>query len=271
MASSTLALPPSYQKSTPTIQKSKLESKKARSEDELLKFFLHGSYDVQRGKIHPFPIEENKDKTIGHQHETILPIPNVNPDEQKAKSRCMFEETYMINISVQQPDAKQIDVRIEKALSDTAIKTEKINEDEISSIFDEEDNDEVDSAIFNELNSTSSETARTKLTLADMINKTLTTIPAISLDNLHQIPRTNSWYTDQKTEVKTRKISEEILSSKTVEKIIKTPSPPSAPIQKPTLTTNINEDKKLFEYLDYLETKEESNPSPRKSSPTVRQ
>jgi hypothetical protein len=104
-----------------------------------------------------------------------------------------------------------------------------------------------------------------------MINKTLTTIPAISLDNLHQIPRTNSWYIDQKTEVKTRKISEEILSSKTVEKIIKTPPPPFAPIQKPTLTTNINEDKKLFEYLDYLETKEESNPSPRKSSPTVRQ
>jgi hypothetical protein len=43
MASSTLAIPASYHKSTLSIQKSKLESKKVRSEDELLKFFLHGS------------------------------------------------------------------------------------------------------------------------------------------------------------------------------------------------------------------------------------
>jgi hypothetical protein len=272
MASSTLAIPASYHKSTLSIQKSsKLESKKVRSEDELLKFFLHGSYDVQRGNIHTSPIEEtNHNKTICIQDEPTS-IPNINSDEQKNKSRFMFEETYMINISVKQPDtkplSKQIDVRIEKALSDTQISNnKKIDDDEISSIFDEdedeeeEDNDEVDSVIFNEINS-SSEIPKTKLTLADMINKTLTTIPALSLDNLNKI--NNNWYVEQKNEIKTRKSSEE-----PVEKIIKIPPPAS--IQQTTITTNISEDKKLFEYLDYLETKEESNQQqPVKSSTTV--
>jgi len=270
MASSTLAIPASYHKSTLSIQKSKLESKKVRSEDELLKFFLHGSYDVQRGNIHTTPIEENHNKTICIQDETTTTmIPNLNSDEQKTKSRCMFEETYMINISVKQPDtkpsSKQIDVRIEKALSDTQISNnKKIDDDEISSIFDEdedEEDDEVDSVIFNEINS-SSDISKTKLTLADMINKTLTTIPASSLDNLNKI--NNNWYVEQKNEIKTRKSSEE-----QVEKIIKTSPPPPAPIQQATITTNISEDKKLFEYLDYLETKEESNQQPIKSSPTV--
>jgi hypothetical protein len=257
MASSTLAIPASYHKSTLSIQKSKLESKKVRSEDELLKFFLHGSYDVQRGNIHTSPIEETTDKTKSIQDETIS-IPNLNSDEQKNKSRCMFEETYMINISVKQPDtkpsSKQIDVRIEKALSDTQITNEKIDDDEISSIFDEEDNDEVDSVIFNEINS-SSEPPTKKLTLADMITKTLTTIPPSSLDNSNKI--NNNWYVEQKTEIKN-------------EEIIKTPPPaPVASIQQATLTTNISEDKKLFEYLDYLETKEESNQQSIKSTPIV--
>jgi hypothetical protein len=250
MASSTLAIPTSYHKSTHSIQKSKLETKKVRSEDELLKFFLHGSYDVQRGNNPSIQNEENNDKTICIQNEIMK-----NCDEQKNKSRCMFEETYMINISVKQPDtkpsSKQIDVRIEKALADT----EKINDDEISSIFDEEDNDEVESVIFNQINS-STNIPTPELTLADMINKTLTTIPSSSVDNLNKI--NNNWYVEQKNEIKTRKKSEE-----TVEKVIKTtpppPPPPSSSIQQPTLTTNISEDEKLFEYLDYLETKEESN------------
>jgi hypothetical protein len=262
MASSALALPPSYHQSTPPIKKNKLEMNKVRSEDELLKFFLHGSYDVQRGNIHSTQIEENSDQIISIQDET---------DEQKINSRCMFEETYMINISVKQPNtkpsSKQIDVRIEKAASDNP--TEKPDEDEISSIFDEEDNDdEIDSVIFNEINSTSSETPTTKLTLADMINKTLTTIPAISMDNLHKISQKNNWYIEQQNAIKTRKTSEEILLAKKPEKIIKTPPPPlpsSAAIQQPILTTNIKEDEKLFEYLDYLETKEESNQQSQKS------
>lgn len=273
MASSTLAIPPIYHQSISSIKKSKLETKKVRSEDELLKFFLHGSYDVQRGNIvHSNPIEENSDQIICIQDET---------DEQKIKSRCMFEETYMINISVKQPDAKpsskQIDVRIEKAASDNnSNATTKIDDDEISSIFDEEDNDEVDSVIFNEINSTSSETVKTKLTLADMINKTLTTIPATSMDNLNKISQKNRWYIEQQQQqnaIKTRKRSEEILPVKKPEKIIKTPPPPppSATIQQPILTTNIKEDEKLFEYLDYLETKEESNHQPRKSPPTANQ
>jgi hypothetical protein len=267
MASSTLAIPPSYHQSIPSIKKSKLETKKVRSEDELLKFFLHGSYDVQRGNIHSSQIEENQNQIISIQDET---------DEQKIKSRCMFEETYMINISVKQPAAKpsskQIDVRIEKAAaSDNPNPTEKIDDDEISSIFDEEDNDDqVDSVIFNEINSTSSETPITKLTLADMINKTLTTIPAISMDNLNKIGQKNSWYIEQQNAMKTRKTSEEILSVKNPKKIIKTPPPPpSTTIQQPILTTNIKEDEKLFEYLDYLETKEESNQQTRKSPPMI--
>lgn len=245
MASSALAIPTSYHNSKLLIQKPKLESKQVRSEDELLKFFLHGSYDVQRGNISKAKLHETDDNN------QIVSIPNeIKPiDEDKTKSRCMFEETYMINISLKKPDAKQIDVRIEKALSDTT--NEKINDDdEISSIFDEE---EVDSVIFNDIDSTS-EIPREKLTLADMINKTLTTIPATSVDNLNKLP--NNWYVEQKNE---RKKSEEI---------IKTSSPSVK--KQATLTTNISEDEKLFEYLDYLETKEESKQRPIKSSTTVR-
>lgn len=261
MASSTLAIPTSYHQSPLSIQKPKLETKKkVRSEDELLKFFLHGSYDVQRGNIPTSRINETNDKQIIAIQNEAKPI-----DEEKNKSRFMFEETYMINISVKQPDAKpsskQIDVRIEKALSDTQIdRNEKIDDDEVSSIFDEEegDHEEIDSDIFNEIDSLPG-IPKTKLTLADMINKTLTTIPASSVDCLNKLP--NNWYVEQKHELKTRKTSEEIVK--------KTPSPA---IQKATLTTNRSEDEKLYEYLDYLETKEESHQQqqPIKSSTIVR-
>ncbi|CAF2809621.1 unnamed protein product [Rotaria sp. Silwood2] len=275
MASETLAISPSYHKTMPSSRKSKLETTKVRSEDELLKFFLHGSYDVQRGHMNTCQSEEDNDKTLCIKDE-IINISSVNTDDKKAKSRCMFEETYMINISVKQPDttpsSKQIDVRIEKTPSDIPITNEKIDvddDDEISSIFDEEENDEVDSVIFNEMNSSASETPTTKLTLADMINKTLTTIPTSSCENLNKLNKNNNWFIEQQNEIKTRPTSEHIIpSKKTVEQVIKTP-PPSNPlpsiIQTSTLTTNINEDKKLFEYLDYLETKEETN-QPIKSS-----
>ena len=251
MASSTLLLPSSYHQSTPSVPKNKLETKKVRSEDELLKFFLHGSYDVQRGNA---PVvaaieDKNNETKVSMEDENLL------IDEQKKNSRFMFEETYMINISLKKPNAKQIDVRIEKSPPDTENppkKSDMEDDDEISSIFDEEDHDEADSVIFNEINSTSIETSKEKLTLADMINKSLTTIPAMSMDNLNKM---NNWYVEQPNEGKTRKISAESLPTKTMEKIPKI-SPP--PIKKPILTTNIKEDEKLFEYLDYLDTKEES-------------
>ena len=190
MASSTLVIPTSYHKSTPSIRKSKLETTKVRSEDELLKFFLHGSYDVQRGNRNLLEITENSDEKECIQTEPII-MSNPNCEDNKTKSRCMFEETYMINISVKQPDttpsSKQIDVRIEKAPRYNS--NEKTDDDEISSIFDEEENDEIDSVIFNEINSSTSETPGTKLTLADMINKTLTTMPTTSIDNLNKIKR----------------------------------------------------------------------------------
>ena len=136
MASSTLALPTSYHKSTLSIQKSKMDTKKVCSEDELLKFFLHGSYDVQRGNISSTQNDENSDQTLTIPDEQKS-ITNVISEEQKNKSRFMFEETYMINISVKQPDAKpsskQIDVRIEKALSNS---NEKLNHN------DDDDDDE---------------------------------------------------------------------------------------------------------------------------------
>lgn len=260
MASSTLAIPASYHQSTLAVKSNKSETKNIGSEDELLKFFLHGSYDVQRGNPPPIPIESTTDQTNGLPTET-----NVLSDEQKLQSRCMFEETYMINISVKQPDAKplsqQIDVRIEKTPSERQSPNKKLDEDddEISSIFDEEDTDLVDSMIFDRINSTSSENPRTKLTLADMINKTLTTIPALSMDNLNKIVSNNSWHIEQTHAMKTRKASGEIFSTKSVEKLMKTPPPT---IHQPILTTNIKEDEKLFEYLDYLDTKEESNPPP---------
>ncbi|CAF0793274.1 unnamed protein product [Rotaria sp. Silwood1] len=273
MASETLAISTSYHKPVPSCRKSKLETTKVRSEDELLKFFLHGSYDVQRGHMNTCQVEENNDKILCIKDE-ITNISNLNIDDKKAKSRCMFEETYMINISVKQPDttpsSKQIDVRIEKAPSDIPITNEKIDDvdddDEISSIFDEEENDEVDSVIFNDMNSSASETPSTKLTLADMINKTLTTIPTTSCENLNKLNKNNNWFIEQQNEKKTRPTNEHIIpSTKTVEQVIKTPPSPPAPnslpsiIQTSTLTTNINEDKKLFEYLDYLETKDDTN------------
>jgi hypothetical protein len=260
MASSALAIHTIYHKPTPTLRKSKLETTKVRSEDELLKFFLHGSYDVQRGNIDTSQIEENNtDKKICIKDETT-PISNSINDDKKGKSRFMFEETYMINISVKQPDtipsSKQIDVRIEKTPSDTQITNEKLDADEISSIFDEDDNDEVDSVIFNEINSSTPEIPSTNLTLADMINKSLTTIPTPISDNLN---KNKAWYIEKPDETKTRKSSEDIPGSKTIEKVIKTPPPTSvSTINRPaTLTTNIRDDEKLFEYLDYLETKGE--------------
>ena len=116
MASSTLAMPASYHKPTPALRKSKLDSNKVRSEDELLKFFLHGSYDVQRGSTKSSStssstsssinvsmptnvIEENSEKSLCLS-KSVDGLANLNLDENKAKSRFMFEETYMINISV---------------------------------------------------------------------------------------------------------------------------------------------------------------------------
>ena len=243
MASSALAIPHSYQSPTPSVRKTKLESSQVRSEDELLKFFLHGSYDVQRGapSAHPSPATEEK----------AVSRPALT-EENKSKSRCMFEETYMINISVKQPDAipssKQIDVRIEKTPSDLPITAEKIDADEISSIYDDDeddDGDESDSVVFNELPSPVSHPPATKLTLADMINKTLTTIPTPKVDQLKNITSNHKWFMNKQEEIKTAKPVE---ARSTVKK-------------HPTLTANKSEDERLFEYLDYLETKEESNTS----------
>ena len=260
MASSTLAIPSSYHQSTLTVKTNQHETKNIRSEDELLKFFLHGSYDVQRGHGPPAPIELTTDPTNG------IPTESTSiSDEQKLKNRCMFEETYMINISVKKPDTKplsqQIDVRIEKTPFDQQSPSKKLDADEVSSIFDDDDHDGMDSLIYDRINSTSSEGPRTKLTLADMINKTLTTIPAISVDNLNKITANNSWYIEQANAMKTRKTSGEVLTTKSVEKLIKTP-PPTSNIKQAILTTNIKEDEKLFEYLDYLDTQEESNSLP---------
>ncbi|CAF1622374.1 unnamed protein product [Rotaria magnacalcarata] len=270
MASDTLLISTSYHKPIPACRKSILETTHVRSEDELLKFFLHGSYDVQRGHMHTCQAEENIDKAVCIKDDIMT------TEDKIAKSRCMFEETYMINISVKQPDAtpksKQIDVRIEKTPADIQVPDEKIDggggggdeedDDEISSIFDEDENDEIDSVVFNEMNSSANENPSTNLTLADMINKTLTTIPTTSVDNLNNLNKTNNWFTEQQNEVKPRPMSEHISSTKPVEQAIKTP-PPTKPlssmIQTPTLTTNRSEDEKLFKYLDYLETKEESN------------
>jgi hypothetical protein len=220
--------------------------------------------------MHTCQAEENIDQAVCIKDDIMT------AEDKIAKSRCMFEETYMINISVKQPDAtpksKQINVRIEKTPADTQAPDEKTNgdggggdeedDDEISSIFDEDENDEIDSVIFNEMNSSANENPPTNLTLADMINKTLTTIPTTSVDNLNNLNKTNNWFTEQQNEVKPRPMSEHIPSTKPVEQAIKTPPPtkslPSM-IQTPTLTTNRSEDEKLFEYLDYLETKEESN------------
>jgi hypothetical protein len=252
MTSSTLAIPASYHKPTPVVRKSKLDPTQVRSEDELLKFFLHGSYDVQRGNKRTTPTEENTDKTVCIKDEQAI-----NSSLNTDKSRCMFEETYMINISVKQPNAKpsskQIDVRIEKTPADTKSSSENVvddddDDDDISSIFDEEEEQEEEEVGFNEINSS---TPSTKLTLADMINKTLTTIPTSSTDKLNQV--NNNWYVDKQSEIKTQIPPPATM----VEKVIKKTSSP-APVSQATLTTNIQEDEKLFEYLDYLETKEET-------------
>ena len=271
MASGALAIPSSYHKPTPSVRKSKLDATQVRSEDELLKFFLHGSYDVQRGAATSHPPSSPTATATNETQEKAVCIPDkhelsstVVHEESKSKSRCMFEETYMINISVQQPDAvpssKQIDVRIEKTPSDLPMPTEKIDADEISSIFDEEeddDHDEIDSVIFNELSPADSQAPATKLTLADMINKTLTTIPGTKVDQLKNITTNHKWFMNKPEEIRTAKPVEEMPPLKAHKK-------PS----HPTLTANKTEDERLFEYLDYLETKEESN-SPLKTSTAI--
>jgi len=245
-----------------SIQKSNIEKQKVRSEDELLKFFLHGSYDVQRGHVSTAVRNEIAEQTN----------PTIDIDEDKIKkSRCMFEETYMINISVQKPDAKQIDVRIEKSSLEGEIPTDKLDagDDEISSIFDD---DEIDKVMLNGINSTN-EPTQTNLTLADMISKSLTTIPSSSVDNLNKISQTNHWFVQQKTEVKSRKISAESLPGKPIEgNTTKVPS--STPVRQPILTSNSKEDEKLYKYLDYLYTKEEKpktqpQPQPQPKVPIV--
>ena len=242
MASSTLAIPTSYHKPTPAIRKSKLEPGNVRSEDELLKFFLHGSYDVQRGSTHLTKTDEDPSQVLCLPEDQVSNSSNVI-DETRNKSRFMFEETYMINISVKQPDAlpagKQIDVRIEKTPTDQPpIPVEKVDDDEISSIFDEDEHEEIESVVFNEIPSTIPERPSTPLTLADMISKTLTTIPPATSETNNAPP---PWFIE--------KSNDEL---KTTEKKRKSPAP--------TLTANRSEDEKLFQYLDYLETKEESNP-----------
>lgn len=268
MASSTLAIPTSYHKPTPALRKSKVDANKVRGEDELLKFFLHGSYDVQRGSTKtssssstsstnvsvPILTEENPEKSLCLGDETDRVVNPTGHDDQTSKSRCMFEETYMINISVKQPDSapssKQIDVRIEKTPSDHVIAEEKIDDDEVSSIFDEDDNDDIDSVVFNEITPTIPEPPTAPLTLADMINKTLTTIPPKSSDAVKKVSTTTQWVLDKPVE--------EMKASIEKKRITPPPPAPPAPLSTPTLTTNLAEDEKLFEYLDYLETKEES-------------
>ena len=73
---------------------------------------------------------------------------------------------------------------------------EKIDDDEVSSIFDEEDNDDLDSVVFNEITTSISETPTTQLTLADMINKTLTTIPTKS-DNVKKVSTNQQWIVEK--------------------------------------------------------------------------
>lgn len=242
MASSTLALPTAYHKpATGLLRKVKPDANNVRSEDELLKFFLHGSYDVQRGTKDVSTVEEQP-STATLTPDDSTTNKTLTTEEKKSKSRCMFEETYMINISVKQPDAlptsKQIDVRIEKAPTDVInVGEAKVDDDEISSIFDEDENDEIESVVFNEIPPTINERPSTPLTLADMITKTLTTIPTVPTNETNSKP----WFPDKPVEE------------------IKAPEKRQLPVTKPTsLTTSRSEDEKLIQYLDYLETKEDS-------------
>ena len=115
----------SYHQSTLNKRKTKLNAVNGNNEDELLNFFLYGSYEVQHGDYRIFS-SQNNDK---------IPIDNLVNNDKKTKSRCMFEETYMINVSVKQPDTiqneKQVDVRIEKTPSNIQIPNENIEGDDV--------------------------------------------------------------------------------------------------------------------------------------------
>jgi hypothetical protein len=88
-----------------------------------LKFFLHGSYEVQQGYVPQSGLEE-PDKQLCVKDDLRPLITNADHSATN-RSRCMFEETYMINISVKQPNTmpagKQIDVHIEKASPESSI------------------------------------------------------------------------------------------------------------------------------------------------------
>jgi hypothetical protein len=115
-------------------RKTKLDTRKDKSEDELLKFFLHGSYEIQCGDIRIFSSQEidgNNDK-IAYVKDDKIPICHLLSDDKQTKSRCMFEETYMINISIKQPHTipteKQVDVCIEQTSSNMPIENENVEE-----------------------------------------------------------------------------------------------------------------------------------------------
>ena len=69
--------------------------------------------------------------------------------------------------------------------------------------------------IFNEINSSTSEITPTKLTLADMINKTLTTIPPKSpTESFNKINKGDNWSIEKSDEMKGSKTNGHVSSSK---------------------------------------------------------
>ena len=219
-----------------------------------MKFILHGLYDVQHGHAAvrpPNPPDDpphapgTNDKRLAPRHST--------DETEKDKTRCMYQETFMLNITA--PTDKRIDVRIEKTPPDSSMSEENVEHDEISSVFDEEinpDGDDDDENTQNiDLSSIDLSADANKLTLADVINKTLakTTDAAGPTAAPRQPVETSNG-------VQLRKAFDEISSRRINEKVAHA-APIPLILQAPRLSKKAVDNEKLFRYLDYLEAKDE--------------
>ena len=208
-----------------------------------MKFFLHGSYEVQHGYRQGYPKQselDEPDKQLCVKDDQRALITSADHSSTD-RARCMFEETYMINISVKQPDAmpagKQIDVHIEKASPESWTSEEKMK---------------------NHVTFTDGPSSAMTLALDQKTTKKGVAADALAAqtneikNNLNETLHPSR---DQGKEVQFRQ------PSKSNGKPIKTYPMPMI-LQAPSLSRKVIHDEKLFSYLDYLQTNGGTNHVP---------
>lgn len=207
-----------------------------------MKFFLHGSYEVQHGHRQGHPKQSGLgelDKQLCVKDDRRALITSADHSSTD-RSRCMFEETYTINISVKQPDAmpagKQIDVHIEKASPESSTGEEKMKSH----------------VTFPDGPSSATTLALDQTTKKGVAVDTLASQTNEIKNNLDETLHPSM---DQGNEVQFKQ------PSNTNRKPIQTYPMPMI-LQAPSLSRKVVHDEKLFTYLDYIQTNGESNHEP---------